>query len=170
MAKLRPQRGEADLGRRSGGRAARWAGESEPDDGHRREPRRPAGACSTNCRRPTAKRSARSTACLVGLQLTHSGRFCKPNDHKKFEPRIAYHHPLLDEKYHLDPNDDSLVFTDAELDQLADDYVAAAHLAAEVGFQFVDVKACHGYLLHEFLSARRRPGQIRRRPGRAGRG
>jgi 2,4-dienoyl-CoA reductase-like NADH-dependent reductase (Old Yellow Enzyme family) len=95
---------------------------------------------------------------LVGLQLTHSGRFCKPNSHKKFEPRIAYHHPLLAEKYHLPPNDDSLVFTDAELDKLADDYVAAAHLAAEVGFGFVDVKACHGYLLHEFLSARTRPG------------
>ncbi len=96
---------------------------------------------------------------LVGLQLTHSGRFCKPNDHKRFEPRIAYHHPLLDAKYHLDAADESLVFTDAELDQLADDYVAAARLAAEVGFQFVDVKACHGYLLHEFLSARRRPGK-----------
>jgi 2,4-dienoyl-CoA reductase-like NADH-dependent reductase (Old Yellow Enzyme family) len=96
---------------------------------------------------------------LVGLQLTHSGRFCKPHDHKRFEPRIAYHHPLLDAKYQLDPADQSLVFTDAELDRLADDYVAAAHLAAEVGFQFVDVKACHGYLLHEFLSARRRPGK-----------
>jgi 2,4-dienoyl-CoA reductase-like NADH-dependent reductase (Old Yellow Enzyme family) len=32
-------------------------------------------------------------------------------------------------------------------------------LAYEVGFQFVDVKACHGYLLHEFLSARSRPGK-----------
>jgi NADPH2 dehydrogenase len=96
---------------------------------------------------------------LVGLQLTHSGRFCKPNDHKKFEPRLAFHHPLLAEKYHISATDDSLVFTDAELDQLAEDYVAAAHLAAEVGFQFVDVKACHGYLLHEFLSARRRPGK-----------
>jgi len=96
---------------------------------------------------------------LVGLQLTHSGRFCKPHDRQKFEPRLAYHHPLLDEKYHLDPHDDRLVFTDAELDQLVDDYVAAARVAAEVGFQFVDVKACHGYLLHEFLSARRRPGK-----------
>jgi NADPH2 dehydrogenase len=96
---------------------------------------------------------------LVGLQLTHSGRFCKPNDHKKFEPRIAYHHPLLAEKYHLPPGDDSMVFTDAELDAVADAYVAAAHLAAEVGFQFVDVKACHGYLLHEMLSARIRPGK-----------
>jgi 2,4-dienoyl-CoA reductase-like NADH-dependent reductase (Old Yellow Enzyme family) len=97
---------------------------------------------------------------LVGLQLTHSGRFCKPNDHKKFEPRIAYHHPLLAEKYHLTPGDDRMVFTDAELETLADDYVKAAHLAAEVGFQFVDVKACHGYLMHEFLSARTRTGKF----------
>lgn len=97
---------------------------------------------------------------LVGLQLTHSGRFCKPDDHHKMAPRIAYHHPLLDSKFKIDPRDDSIVWTDAELDQLIDDYVAAARLAHEVGFQFVDVKACHGYLLHEFLSARRRPGRF----------
>jgi 2,4-dienoyl-CoA reductase-like NADH-dependent reductase (Old Yellow Enzyme family) len=96
---------------------------------------------------------------LVGLQLTHSGRFSKPHDHGRFEPRIAYHHPLLDAKYKIDPHDASIVFTDAEIDTLIDDFVAAAHLAHDVGFQFVDVKACHGYLLHEFLSARRRPGK-----------
>jgi NADPH2 dehydrogenase len=96
---------------------------------------------------------------LVGLQLTHSGRFCKPDDHHKSAPRIAYHHPLLDAKFKIDPNDQSVVFTDADLEELADAYVAAARLARDVGFQFVDVKACHGYLLHEFLSARRRPGK-----------
>jgi 2,4-dienoyl-CoA reductase-like NADH-dependent reductase (Old Yellow Enzyme family) len=96
---------------------------------------------------------------LVGLQLTHSGRFCKPIDHFRSEPRIAYHHPLLDAKFKIDPHDESVVLADAELDQLAEDYVAAAHLAHGVGFQFVDVKACHGYLLHEFLSARTRPGR-----------
>src|SRR4051812_12775418 len=93
---------------------------------------------------------------LVGLQLTHSGRFCKPDDHHRSAPRIAYHHPLLDAKFKIDPNDQSIVWTDAELDRLVDDYVAAARLAYEVGFQFVDIKACHGYLLHEFLSARHR--------------
>src|SRR5262249_23053889 len=45
---------------------------------------------------------------LVGLQLTHSGRFCKPHDHDRFEPRIAYHHPLLDEKYKIDPNNTAI--------------------------------------------------------------
>lgn len=97
---------------------------------------------------------------LVGLQLTHSGRFSKPNDNTRAEPRIAYHHPLLDEKFNIDPHDDSVVWTDNQLEELIDDYVAAARLAGEVGFQFVDVKACHGYLLHEFLSARRRPGKF----------
>ena len=36
---------------------------------------------------------------MIGLQLTHSGRFCKPNDNTKFESIIAYHHPLLDKKF-----------------------------------------------------------------------
>jgi 2,4-dienoyl-CoA reductase-like NADH-dependent reductase (Old Yellow Enzyme family) len=97
---------------------------------------------------------------FVGLQLTHSGRFCKPDDHFQSAPRIAYHHPLLDAKFKIDPADDSVVWTDAELGELIDDYVAAARVAGDVGFQFVDVKACHGYLLHEFLSARRRPGRF----------
>jgi NADPH2 dehydrogenase len=96
---------------------------------------------------------------FVGLQLTHSGRFCKPDDHHRSAPRIAYHHPLLDAKFRIDPRDDSVVWTDSELDQLINEYVAAALIAHEAGFQFVDVKACHGYLLHEFLSARRRPGR-----------
>jgi len=96
---------------------------------------------------------------FVGLQLTHSGRFCRPHD-KRLEPRIAYHHPLLDAKFGIAADDDSVVWTDDDLEQLIDTYVAAAKLAADVGYQFVDVKACHGYLLHEFLSARTRPGKF----------
>ena len=94
---------------------------------------------------------------LVGLQLTHSGRFCRPHS-KQLEPRIAYHHPLLDEKFRIDPGDDSVVWTDDDLQRLIDNYVVAAGLAYQTGYQFVDIKACHGYLLHEFLSARSRPG------------
>ncbi len=94
---------------------------------------------------------------LIGLQLTHSGRFCRPHS-KSLEPRIAYHHPLLDEKFGIDPNDDTVVWTDDQLDGLIDNYVNSARLAFEAGYQFVDIKACHGYLLHEFLSARVRKG------------
>ncbi len=96
---------------------------------------------------------------LVGLQLTHSGRFCRPNS-KDLEPRIAYHHPLLDAKFGIEPSDESVVWTDADLELLIDNYVVAAGLARQAGFQFVDIKACHGYLLHEFLSARPRPGKF----------
>ena len=96
---------------------------------------------------------------VVGLQLTHSGRFCKPNDNKRWEPRIMYHHPILDQKYGIDSQNDSIVWTDAQLDDLIGDYVQAAKLAADVGYHFVDVKACHGYLLHESLTAHSRPGR-----------
>ncbi|MGI6457099.1 MAG: NADH:flavin oxidoreductase [bacterium] len=95
---------------------------------------------------------------LIGLQLTHSGRFCRPNP-GKLAPRILYHHPILDRKFGIDPNDDSIIFTDEEIDELIDDYVRAAHLVYEIGFDFVDLKHCHGYLGHEFLSAYSRPGK-----------
>lgn len=98
-------------------------------------------------------------AIVAGLQLTHSGRFCRPND-KRLEPRIAYHHPLLDAKFGIDPQNESVVWTDDDLERLINQYVIAARLARDVGYQFVDVKACHGYLLHEFLSARTRPGKF----------
>ena len=52
------------------------------------------------------------------------------------------------------------MWTDDQLEKLIDSYVDAARLAHEVGYQFVDVKACHGYLLHEFLSARTRSGKF----------
>ena len=95
---------------------------------------------------------------LVGIQLTHSGRFCKPNDNKRFKPKITYHHPLLDKKFGIKPDDDSVLITDREVEELIELYIKAAKQAHEAGFQFVDVKACHGYLLHEFLSAFNRPG------------
>jgi 2,4-dienoyl-CoA reductase-like NADH-dependent reductase (Old Yellow Enzyme family) len=92
---------------------------------------------------------------LVGLQLTHSGRFARPNS-KALEPRVAYRHPILDRKFGV--GSDDLVWRDDELPALIERFVAAAKTAREIGFRFVDVKACHGYLFHEFLSARRRPG------------
>ena len=95
---------------------------------------------------------------VVGLQLTHSGRFAKPNDKKRMEPKILYRHPVLDRKFKL--ADDVPVFSDAELRALIDDYVAAARRAQRLGYDFVDLKHCHGYLGHEFLSAKSRPGDF----------
>jgi NADPH2 dehydrogenase len=94
---------------------------------------------------------------LVGLQLTHSGRFACPHEIKKREPVILYHHPLLDKKFGI-PADYPLI-TDDEISRLVQDYVGAAELAQKAGFDFVDVKHCHGYLGHEFLSAVTRPGK-----------
>jgi 2,4-dienoyl-CoA reductase-like NADH-dependent reductase (Old Yellow Enzyme family) len=95
---------------------------------------------------------------LIGLQLTHSGRFCRPNDKKRLEPKILYHHPLLDRKFGVPP--DYPVTTDDEVLHLIDDYIAAAKRARRAGFAFVDLKHCHGYLGHEFLSAFDRPGKF----------
>ena len=94
---------------------------------------------------------------LVGLQLTHSGRFARPNDKTRLEPRIAYRHPLLDARFGI--TDDRAVLTDTEVDDLVADMVAAAVRAQRAGFDFVDLKHCHGYLGHEFLSAVTRPGR-----------
>lgn len=96
---------------------------------------------------------------LVGLQLTHSGRFCKPNLKTRFEPRVAYHHPLLDAKVGIKSGDDSVVLSDDEVKRIVDNFVYAASWSYKRGFRFVDIKACHGYLGHEFLSAFDRPGK-----------
>jgi 2,4-dienoyl-CoA reductase-like NADH-dependent reductase (Old Yellow Enzyme family) len=94
---------------------------------------------------------------LVGLQLTHSGRFARPNDKKKLEPRILYHHPILDRKFSVSP--DHACLTDSEIDDLIGDFVRAAVRARDAGFAFIDLKHCHGYLGHEFLSATTREGR-----------
>jgi NADPH2 dehydrogenase len=94
---------------------------------------------------------------VVGLQLTHSGRFARPDLGEGLKPRIAYRHPILDKK--LGITDDSAVMTDDELDRLVTDFIEAARLARQAGFDFVDVKHCHGYLGHELLSAVDRPGK-----------
>jgi NADPH2 dehydrogenase len=94
---------------------------------------------------------------VVGLQLTHSGRFAKPNSRQTLEPRILYHHPLLDRRYGIAP--DSPCLSDTEIEGIVEDFVKAAVRAQDAGFAFVDIKHCHGYLGHEFLSARTRPGR-----------
>jgi 2,4-dienoyl-CoA reductase-like NADH-dependent reductase (Old Yellow Enzyme family) len=91
---------------------------------------------------------------FVGLQLTHSGRFSRPDGPPV--PLIAHRHPLLGAKY--PHTQDAHQLTDGELEAIGANYVRSAKLAQAAGFDFVDVKCCHGYLLHELLSARARPG------------
>lgn len=91
----------------------------------------------------------------VGLQLTHSGRFARPSAKERPEPLTAYAHPLLDRRFPKGTR----ILSDDELDHLVLDFVAAARRAQSIGFRFVDVKHCHGYLGHELLSAKGRPGR-----------
>ena len=97
---------------------------------------------------------------LVGLQLTHSGRYA-------FErPILAQHDPVLDPRTIVDKSTgttagpESALITDADLDRLQDRYVEAARLVHQAGFDFVDIKQCHRYLLNELLAARTRPGKF----------
>ena len=96
---------------------------------------------------------------VVGLQLTHSGRFCRPFHKDRLEPAIAYHHPILDRKFGVAPDDD-VVISDAHLETLIALYIEGARIARDAGFHFVDVKHCHGYLAHELLSGFTREGDF----------
>lgn len=106
-------------------------------------------------RRARAEEYGGGSRPLLVLQLTHSGRYSRPEGSRK--PVIAAHNPLLDPAFNLSP--DYPVIADEELDALADRFVAAARLAREAGFDAVDIKACHGYLVAELLSAHTREGR-----------
>ena len=89
---------------------------------------------------------------MVGWK--HAG---KPNSKTKMEPKILYSHPILNAKFGLP--DAYPILTDDEIEEIISAYVKAAVLAQKAGFHFVDLKHCHGYLGHEFLSAIDRPGK-----------
>jgi 2,4-dienoyl-CoA reductase (NADPH2) len=102
----------------------------------------------------SAARKARgpAQAPLLVLQLTHSGRFAKPEGTPR--PLIVQHNPHLDRLHDLPP--DAELVSDDELAAIRDDFVEAADLAASAGFDAVDIKACHGYLVSETLAAHSR--------------
>ncbi len=88
-------------------------------------------------------------------QLTHSGRFAKNSmtPHALFATKSAPFEAVR-------PQDkDVPVVTDDYLDTLPEKYAKAAKLAEDAGFDAIDVKACHQYLLDELLSAHTREGK-----------
>ena len=85
------------------------------------------------------------------LQLTHSGRYSRPEGHAA-RPMVAQHDPILDKG-------NEIVVTDEYLDALTERYVQSALLAKEAGFDGVDIKSCHRYLLNELLAAHTREGR-----------
>ena len=103
-----------------------------------------------DCRNAHCEANGNDADLLFGLQLTHSGRYSYRR------PIIATPDPLLVGRYRVAA--DTPLISDDELKGLVDHYVAAAKLAVDVGFDFIDVKQCHRYLLNELLGARNRPG------------
>lgn len=90
------------------------------------------------------------------LQLTHSGRYSRPEGHA-MASIIPQHDPILDPRTGVDPA--APVVSDAYLDKLQDAYVRSALLAQEVGFEGVDLKSCHRYLVSELLASHTREGK-----------
>ena len=122
---------------------------------------------------------------VIVAQLTHSGRYSKPgrlanlvSRPSPFVPRpssVGYGGPIIPQR---DPYRDPLapqvtpdpdrasripadwrLLTDDDLDALQGAYIEAARLAFEAGFDAVDVKSCHGYLINELLACHTRPGR-----------
>ncbi len=85
------------------------------------------------------------------IQLTHSGRYSRPEG--KPEPRVAAYNPVLDKT-------SPYVLTDDDLKRIQDQYIIASRLAARSGFNAIDLKACHGYLMIELLASRSRQNSI----------
>jgi len=92
---------------------------------------------------------------VILIQLTHSGRYSKPSGVPR--PIIAHHSRVLDPQHNL-PADYPLV-EDEYLDRLQETYVEAAKLAAGAGFDGVDIKSCHRYLVSELLASHTRQGK-----------
>lgn len=90
---------------------------------------------------------------LIGLQLTHSGRYSHPNKSDIRESQNAYEHPLLDQKFGK-----GHIVTDDEVRDIIRHFITAAGVAHRAGFDFIDIKHAHGYLGHEFLTAHDRKG------------
>lgn len=90
------------------------------------------------------------------LQLTHSGRYSRPEGHVS-QAIVPQHDPLLDPRSGIGP--DSKLVTDAYLDALTERYVQSAILAQKAGFDGVDIKSCHRYLLNELLASHTREGK-----------
>ncbi len=94
----------------------------------------------------------------IGLQLTHAGRMSRHRPDGQRTPFILFHHPTLDPQYGISA--DYPVMTDAEIEGLIADFVKSAELSAQAGFDFIDIKSCHGYFGHEILAAHTRTGRF----------
>ncbi len=88
---------------------------------------------------------------LLIIQLTHSGRYSKPAGTP--QPLVAAYNKVLDRSM-------PYILSDDELRSIQDQYILSARMAAQAGFDFIDLKACHGYLMIDLLAARSRKNSI----------
>lgn len=88
------------------------------------------------------------------MQANHSGRYSNPGDVPS--PLIIYRHPEYEK---LRKADDSCIVSDDYLKSLEEKFGEASKLARAAGFDAIDIKSCHGYLLAELLSGYNRPGE-----------
>lgn len=88
---------------------------------------------------------------ILVIQLTQSGRYSRPAG--THEPQVPQLNPLLDKGT-------PYVLTDDDLKRIQDQYITASKLAVVAGFDAIDIKSCHGYLMHELLSSRERKDSI----------
>lgn len=102
---------------------------------------------------------------IIIAQLTHSGRYSKPDGTAKplISQRDPYRDSLIPEQSPTTNRQskvsDSCIVTDEYLHNLIGSYVKAAKLAYDAGFDAVDIKSCHGYLINELLASRSRKGK-----------
>ncbi len=110
------------------------------------------------CREAHREAFGRDDDLVVGLQLAHSGRY------SYHRPLIAVHDPVLDPRMVVDKATGRTIdaeyplLSDDDLKRLVEHYVRAARWAFKLGYQFIDLKQCHRYLLSELLAAKHRPG------------
>ena len=94
------------------------------------------------------------------LQLTHSGR---RSNNKNWEPTplAVCENPYMDDHTSIDGSCGKIeIATDEKIEEIIEGFIHGAELAAEAGFDCVDVKVCHEYILRELLSAFTRPGKF----------
>jgi 2,4-dienoyl-CoA reductase-like NADH-dependent reductase (Old Yellow Enzyme family) len=87
------------------------------------------------------------------VQLTHTGRISRDTQWNDI-PITAFPNPLIDKYY---PN--LKIASDERIERLEQEVIDAALLCGEAGFDSVDIKICHNYLMRELLAGFTRPGK-----------
>ncbi len=164
LAPVRPKRRQADLGRRGLRGAARWPRQSEAARHGRAQPEAISPICASIVIDAHKEATGGDDDLVIGLQLTHSGRFCKPNDNTKFESIIAYHHPLLDKKFGYPA--DRPVISDDEIKRLVEDLCDRGQACRGMRFRFRRRQALPRLSRPRIPERGRSAGTLRRQSGK----